>query len=250
MSELQDLTEVLIERLAPEPLRSILEGVTCRIVDGYCPLCKAQEVPVDAQGNIIMSDDVSMAFEWREQHHKNCPVARIEKHLRERNNTVTQPNDTQIEADAAIQREYNIALLSRNDIVAAGFPPEVAAAFTDEEMRQFAQEMFEAYHDRFGEDLYEIVSKHMAAAAATPPLAPREAVVTLPGASISSNLLVGYLTRDGSCYPLCASCMTHEPVVRVIYAPEALAGALICAQCRRFLIVEAIETAAQEKQRP
>ena len=59
---------------------------------------------------------------------------------------------------------------------------------------------------------------------------------------------MGYLTHDGSSYPLCASCLTHEPVVRVIFAPEALAGALICAQCQRFLIVEAVETVAQEDQ--
>jgi hypothetical protein len=146
---------------------------------------------------------------------------------------------------------FKIAALSRDDIVRAGFPHEIAAAFSDEEMAFFAQKLFEAYHDRFSEDLYEMVQKHLATVGhVVGQLARRDAAITLPAAAISSNLLVGYLTRDGGSYPLCESCLTHEPVVRVIFAPEALGGGLICAQCQRFLIVEAVETATQEDQSP
>ena len=64
MDELRKLTAILIERLTPEQLHAVLEGITAHFDHGCCPLCWLEEVPIGT--------------EWQEQHTDECPVTLIE----------------------------------------------------------------------------------------------------------------------------------------------------------------------------
>jgi hypothetical protein len=81
MDSLKEFARCLCSRLTPEQLQEVLQAVTDSIIDGYCPICEAEDYPVDKDGNKIEEDDVSAAFEWREEHYDTCLVTLIEKHL-------------------------------------------------------------------------------------------------------------------------------------------------------------------------
>jgi hypothetical protein len=70
--------DILVKRLSDEQIGTILQAVTADITDGACPVCGEEEIPVDADGNEIEDDDVSMAEEWREQHDADCIITLIE----------------------------------------------------------------------------------------------------------------------------------------------------------------------------
>lgn len=82
MEQMETLISIIVERLPREQVHDILQGITNKITDGYCPLCFMEDYPVDKQGNEIKGDDVSMADEWRERHDDECPVTLIENKLR------------------------------------------------------------------------------------------------------------------------------------------------------------------------
>ncbi len=71
----------LCQRLSTEQLQQVLEAAHDAIIDDYCPLCDAEDYPVDEDGTKIEEDDVSEAFEWHVDHYSTCLVTVIEKHL-------------------------------------------------------------------------------------------------------------------------------------------------------------------------
>lgn len=75
---LQAFADILVENLPDSQIGDILQFVSHGIVNGHCPICGEEEVPVDEHGNEIEGDDVSHADEWREQHSEDCIVTLIE----------------------------------------------------------------------------------------------------------------------------------------------------------------------------
>ncbi len=75
---MQKLANILVKRLPNEQINEILQEISNRYDYGHCPICDAEDYPVDADGNEIEGDDVSHAEEWREQHYEDCIVTLIE----------------------------------------------------------------------------------------------------------------------------------------------------------------------------
>ena len=73
--DMQCFTDILRKHITPEQITAIRQEVTDADDGGHCPICFAEDVPVDESGNEIYGDDMSQVDEWRERHEENCPIS-------------------------------------------------------------------------------------------------------------------------------------------------------------------------------
>ncbi len=85
---IEAIAQILTARLSEEQLLELLEVISRVRHDGWCIICGAGAVPLDAQGNALPMTDEASAAAFRDHHTEDCLVTLIERFIyfrRERN---------------------------------------------------------------------------------------------------------------------------------------------------------------------